>query len=1152
MSDFKNEYKSFCSDISNESYIGKLMHSNRYDLEDTNTFDSQLSASDARKYISYAYVISDDDTSFLNSNYKKEINDLLKRALVFCSEGNDYDYVEAVLFYNSVVMFKGTKSQKSSALNKLINLKTAYGTDSDKPLKLNAWTSLNLILSNYFYKNEDYIDYIQSLNEGIVKRDNSNQGCSIFIDYVHDLYKKLKTDKEECRNLSLAYAEVLRYMNSTNKKVFRDKIIEDTISKKLSPIEGLYSLSALALSYNPICRRRVYSVDEYENDIKILFDAGLINNIDILEEYAEHGKYANDISYFKRKDLGAKSLKMVIDNKVTLEDVDRYFEEITIRYPVYTYGGNTEIDEFFGAMSEILLSSSQSKDLNIGYLKFATKYTIGHPDNPLNVATTFNVRKNERFLHYDEKSGGDPYNVFTTASAFYAQNMLSYDEYLDSMKSLINADFSNSKSKTGAGMKVLGDAISMEITFNPNNMDLKKKLSLLPIYDETTDSSKIMQLEYMMGTLFDEYEKNEDSVSAKTMLGYISKYMKNPSFTDNGKDTVNFLKESYMKGDLSKDDVMYYLTNSSIAFKSVYEEEIEKFFNEGDKKTNPAAIPTTTPQKSSEDKKEEKTEEKTEDGVSSKDTTTSPSSSSSSSNPQSDAEKANEEKFNEAYKIASGNSGNWHSRIVNYRYEGNTVNGGKNVVVDIIGDYGWTNNNIQKIKYSGGSLAKPNNVPYCLVTEYQQLYNASISNILTSIVGILEGGKQLSNNVFNMGSTAIESLIGTFGKMMIQVNGGSVAGNGGGLEGSPLSVKDKQADSSGGSGGTSGSGGTGGTSGSGGTGGKARAGEGDGGGNAGSGGTSGSGSSGGTGGTGGSGSSGNQGSTTPATSGASVTEGGNTTVVGKVSSAISSSVGWIKSLFTDAMSKINLGQSPATNSSLLAPYRLMYIVNPTGKKYCFPMLDKSSSSFRVSNKMDETDGGEGSKILGNKLFSTIANVGRSILGLAQDVQQIAPFFDKGSSSGGIKQYHIERSKYFSYPTDGEEIETNFILYNTVKKDIWKKHYRFILGFMLRNLPYKQDVVSYYPPLFYDVIVPGVKRCPFCYVESFDVSPLGITRTIRISKREIGLDNSGSNEYYSVNVPEAWMIKIKFKSLLGTSANQILSGLVDAPITTSAK
>ena len=37
---------------------------------------------------------------------------------------------------------------------------------------------------------------------------------------------------------------------------------------------------------------------------------------------------------------------------------------------------------------------------------------------------------------------------------------------------------------------------------------------------------------------------------------------------------------------------------------------------------------------------------------------------------------------------------------------------------------------------------------------------------------------------------------------------------------------------------------------------------------------------------------------------------------------------------------------------------------------------------------------------------------------------------------------------------------------------------------------------------------------------------------------------------SIPVPEAWVVTIKFKSLLATSANLVLSGLNDLPIVTS--
>lgn len=403
-------------------------------------------------------------------------------------------------------------------------------------------------------------------------------------------------------------------------------------------------------------------------------------------------------------------------------------------------------------------------------------------------------------------------------------------------------------------------------------------------------------------------------------------------------------------------------------------------------------------------------------------------------------------------------TGNWYDKIINYPFEGSNI-------IDVISDYGWSNNQMWKTsKRTNQSFSKINNIPFCYVTEYKQLYNASISNILISLIGAYGAGKHILTN----GGSAIKNILemaGSLGKMAL--------GKMGGVGSTAIEYGDK------------------------------------------------------------------------------VTKAG-----GDLYNSFTSGASEIVSGFENEISKIgnkiiNLGNGPISNSSdLLYPYRLMYILSPTNKKYCFPMLDKSASSFGVNNKMEEKDGGEGSKLLGNKLFSVLGEVTKSALGVAEDLANIAPFFNSSANAQQIKQYNIERSKYFSYPTEGETIEVSFILFNTVRKNIWKSHYRFIMGFVLRNLPFKQDMISYYPPLFYDVIVPGIKRCPYCYVEKIDVNPVGLMRVMKINGEDMGFGEKKSE--YSVNVPEAWQIKISFKSLLGFSSNQILSGLIDTPIIGSVK
>ena len=121
--------------------------------------------------------------------------------------------------------------------------------------------------------------------------------------------------------------------------------------------------------------------------------------------------------------------------------------------------------------------------------------------------------------------------------------------------------------------------------------------------------------------------------------------------------------------------------------------------------------------------------------------------------------------------------------------------------------------------------------------------------------------------------------------------------------------------------------------------------------------------------------------------------------------------------------------------------------------------------------------------------------------------------------------------------------------NTAGVPAWKKNYKFIMLFTMRNMIFRKDNTSFYPPLFYDLIIPGTIRQPYTYVESVNVQPMGIVRMLKLDEGDKFLDIFASKSY-AIPVPEAWLITIKFKSLIATSANLVLSGLQDVPVTTN--
>ena len=65
--------------------------------------------------------------------------------------------------------------------------------------------------------------------------------------------------------------------------------------------------------------------------------------------------------------------------------------------------------------------------------------------------------------------------------------------------------------------------------------------------------------------------------------------------------------------------------------------------------------------------------------------------------------------------------------------------------------------------------------------------------------------------------------------------------------------------------------------------------------------------------------------------------------------------------------------------------------------------------------------------------------------------------------------------------------------------------------------YRRNNNSFYPPLFYDLIIPGVIRQPFTYVSSVSVVPMG---NVKMKSFDYGfLIDNAKNKSYSVCVPE---------------------------------
>lgn len=241
--------------------------------------------------------------------------------------------------------------------------------------------------------------------------------------------------------------------------------------------------------------------------------------------------------------------------------------------------------------------------------------------------------------------------------------------------------------------------------------------------------------------------------------------------------------------------------------------------------------------------------------------------------------------------------------------------------------------------------------------------------------------------------------------------------------------------------------------------------------------------------------------------------------------------------------------SVSVNDKLLEPYSYLYFTKSTSKSFCFPMVNDAASSFDVTNTFGSETNVSG--LMSNALTNIISSGAESIVRGLNDIQNILAAIN--STGAATTLSFIEKAKMYNVPAE-KSVTVSFPLFNTTVRDAWKKNFKFIYHFTLRNMMFKTDMGSYKQPLLYDLLIPGSARMPLCYVSSISIKPQGIIRTLTIDNlissdlaRDIGAASSG----ISVHVPEAWTVSITFNSLLADSANQFLSSLSTINVTSRA-
>jgi hypothetical protein len=226
--------------------------------------------------------------------------------------------------------------------------------------------------------------------------------------------------------------------------------------------------------------------------------------------------------------------------------------------------------------------------------------------------------------------------------------------------------------------------------------------------------------------------------------------------------------------------------------------------------------------------------------------------------------------------------------------------------------------------------------------------------------------------------------------------------------------------------------------------------------------------------------------------------------------------------------------NPTVNSSpWLAPYRNLYLTDPTGWVYVLPYF--SNNQANQSNSFADTgETGFGKQITLGEAATVATNAAGAIASL-NNPSQIT---------------YIEKAKFYNYPTEGEDITVEFPLINTgnVSYDDVVRNWQFLFLLLYQNRPGKTSQNTVDQPVIYQVEVPGNKFFPFCFIQSLNIEFMGSRREMNITvpsntstSADLGqvgqaLGNASSSVSIPVVIPDAYKVTITLKSMIANSKN----------------
>lgn len=248
------------------------------------------------------------------------------------------------------------------------------------------------------------------------------------------------------------------------------------------------------------------------------------------------------------------------------------------------------------------------------------------------------------------------------------------------------------------------------------------------------------------------------------------------------------------------------------------------------------------------------------------------------------------------------------------------------------------------------------------------------------------------------------------------------------------------------------------------------------------------------------------------------------------------------------------------NNPYLKPYQNLYITEPTGWQFILPYFENLNNN-QTNTFADDT----------NQASLGLLKMGAEMLGKVSDIT--------AALRAPTQVTFVEKTKFYNYGGEGDQISVTFPLINTGSatfEDV-VRNWELLFLILYNNKPSRKNVSVIDPPVIYTAEIPGVKFFPFCYISDIAIEFTGARRELSFSLDTIdslsvdkltdtsgqlrlnkdnnpivrGFSNNTTLRNITTIIPDAYNIKITFKSLVPDSKNFMYSVLNKDPVVSAS-